>query len=239
MNKRKTARIVAFIGSLGASAALVASAVGSTGAYFTDSKDGSLSGTAGHIKIDVSGQALNFSGLMPGEYQTKSVAYSTNSTGNSDVWMVFNPNNAAYQALTGAHGNALAPGGGLGGFGHFAVFDNGGNQLFSSWNLQNASDTSSGCADSLGHGGNGPTSDYTYNHSPAGPNDVLCGIPQAIRLDSGLPTGDYTFKVVFGITPRATGGQDGPWTGTVPFKVVATQPGVDPTGAFIKAGDKF
>jgi hypothetical protein len=249
MNKRKTARVAAFIGALGASAALIASAVGTTGAYFTDSKDGSLAGSTGHIKIDVSGQNLAFTGLMPGDYQTKTVAYSTNNTDKSDVWMVFNPNDPAYQALTGAKGNALASGGGLGGLGHFAVFNNGDQQLFSSWNLQNLNDTTSGCADpATGHGGNGANSDYIYNHGfrnphPAGevpgPNDVNCGIPQAILLDSNLPTGDYHFKVIFGITPRATTSQDAPWTGTVPFKVVATQPGVSPTGDFIKATDKF
>ena len=40
MKKNKTARIVAFIGALGASAALIGAAATTTGAYFTDSKSG-------------------------------------------------------------------------------------------------------------------------------------------------------------------------------------------------------
>ena len=238
MNKRKTVRVAAFIGALGASAALIASAVGTTGAYFTDSRDGTMSATTGAIRIDSGDTSLNLSGLLPGEYKSDHVTYTTNGSEPEDVWLVFNQNDPAYQKLTGAKGSADAPAGGLGGYGHFAVGNNAGSDVFSSWNLQNKTDNTSGCANDLGQGGNheiAPSYDYT--------NDTLCGIPSAIKVESGLAPGTtFKYTVTFGYTPKLTdvGNADGyhfeNGTISLPYKLVATQSGVKPNTQYAPVG---
>ncbi|MGH8888589.1 MAG: hypothetical protein ACRDV3_02370, partial [Acidothermaceae bacterium] len=100
----KTWRIGGFVTALAASGALIASATGATGAYFTDSTPGTISGSTGHLKLAVAGAtSMSFSGLVPGQYQTDNVTYTTNSsaTANEDIWLVFNPTSRGYIDLTG------------------------------------------------------------------------------------------------------------------------------------------
>ena len=89
MRKATTVRIAGFIGALCASGALVAASVSGTGAYFTDSHNGSINAGTGHIKVDVTPADgnLNFDNLLPGEYQTQRVTYTAHpsSAGRSAV----------------------------------------------------------------------------------------------------------------------------------------------------------
>jgi hypothetical protein len=70
-------------------AGLVAVASGATGAYFSDTKSGEITGTIGSVKVDTSDLTLRFSNLMPGEPQTVTLNYANAGTGNQDIWMVF------------------------------------------------------------------------------------------------------------------------------------------------------
>jgi hypothetical protein len=229
MFKNKTARVTAFIGALGASAALIGTAATTTGAYFTDAEDGNISGSSGHLSLDKRNgdYQLAFNNLVPGEYQDKEVFYATGGDTASDVWLKF-PSGEAYGKFTGAKGtttNSNPDGfaeGGMGRFGHFAVARNDGGVQFSSYNLQNESNGTSGCADGDGHG---------FGRKPVDRADTppLCGVPHYIKLESNVPAGsDRKFTITFGVTGRqTTQGQTAP-PATVPFQVVATQHGVRP-----------
>jgi hypothetical protein len=215
MNKRKTARVAAFIGALGASAALIASAVGTTGAYFTDSKDGHVNASYGNVALNRVGSFdTAFSGLRPGEYQHQTITYNTNSgTGDEDIWLAFDPTDTAYQIVNQ-----------LGGYAHFAVSDTNGDNLFSGWNLK-LNNGVSPCADSDGHA-NQPERVGSWFYDGTDPLNTECGIPQYIKLASNVPANaERHFTVTFGTTPR----QKSPWASmSLPFNVVATQPGISP-----------
>jgi hypothetical protein len=229
MIKKKTARVAAFVGTLGASAALIGMAATNTGAYFTDSENGNLSASSGHLQVDKnSDYNLNFDNLVPGEYKTREVGYKTDSSTPEDIWLKF-PAGVDYGKFTGAK-NVPDPGGnnnvdgwadgGLGRFGHFEVARNDGTTVFSSWNLQNQPNGTSGCGDSNGHGSNTPPADR--DATPA-----YCGVPHYILLDSNVPSlTQAKFTMTFGATGRWTG-QSLP-VANVPFQVVATQHNVRP-----------
>jgi hypothetical protein len=228
MFKNKSARIAAFIGTLGASAALIGAAATNTGAYFTDSETGQIAGTTGHLTVDkLNDYNLSFDNLVPGEYKDRSVAYRTGGDTNEDIWLKF-PAGTPYGQFTGAKDNGSNGNidgfadGGMGRFGHFAVKDNAGNVLFSSYNLQNESNGTSGCADSNGHG-SGPQATSPTNTPP------LCGVPHYMLIETNLPSGsDRSLTMTFGVTGKQT--QQGQYAppANVPFQVVATQHGVRP-----------
>jgi hypothetical protein len=112
MQKKKAAKISGFVAALCASGTLVGMAVSGTGAYFTDSHDGAINASTGHVKVNVSDTTLNFANLLPGEPKTVNVDYVANGTGNEDIWLVL-PTNGGADALTD-DGN----GDGLGRYGH-------------------------------------------------------------------------------------------------------------------------
>lgn len=224
MNKKTFARLSGFVGAAGLTAALVGAAVAGTGAYFTDSKDGSLKGTSGHLTLNVSQTQLAMSDLVPGVDQTQNISYNVNSSGKSDVWVVFDPTTVGFAAFTGAKDSSVYPGGGLGGYGHFAISNNGGAPIFTSYNLAGvpANDTSTPCAVDV-NGAGGSTARATAPKVPA----PYCPVPAAIRVAAGLSSGQGgTINVTFGLTGKATT-QNSVWA-NVPFKVVATQANVRP-----------
>jgi hypothetical protein len=222
MFKNKSARITAFIGTLGASAALIGMAATNTGAYFTDSENGTLSGKTGHLQVEArSNYTLNFADMVPGEYQSRDVHYHTDSSTAEDIWLKF-PDGVEYAKFTGEKHGPLYDDGGMGRFGHFQVKDNGGNLLFSSWNLQNASANTSGCADTNGHGSNNPPADR--DATPA-----YCGVPHFMLIESNVATNsDKKLTMVFGVTGRMEDQNSSQPPSAVPFQVVATQHGVRP-----------
>ena len=219
-------KVGGFIGTLAAGAALVGTAVTGTGAYFTDSENGGLNASSGHLRLNTTDANLTFTDLVPGEDKTRNIDFDVDASGKSDVWLVFDNTNAGYAAWTGAKGDPLAPDGGLGRYGHFAVANNGGT-LFQSWNLQNVPAGSSEvpCSTNAdGHGAGRPAT--SVSDTPP-----LCGVPTAIKIASDLTSGDGgTLKMTFGITGRWKA-QDVPNVASVPFKVVATQAGIRPDAA--------
>jgi hypothetical protein len=239
MNKGKIARLVGFAGALGVSAVLITTAVSSTGAYFTASQSGNLAGTSGHLEISSTGTGINFTGLNPGEDKTNSITYTvtSSSTTNADVWLVFDTTSDAYGKFTGAKNVAYGAytEGGLGSYGHFKVSSDQGYG-FESYNLQlfnaaaatspftSTNDQGSCTINANGTGGGTGKAVGTNSGSQTAP---LCGVPAAIQLGSNIaPGAGGSTAVTFGLTGKATG-QDTVWA-NVPFKIVATQPGVRP-----------
>lgn len=227
MSKKQFLKVTGFLGTLAAGTALVATAATGTGAWFTDSEAGSLTANSGHLAINLTGgeRNMNFADMMPGDYQTKSIAYQvTQSSGKSDVWLTFDASNPYVGAFTGAKGGPWGDGG-LGRYGHFRVLDNNGNQVFVSNNLAHAtnpSDPAQCYVDADGHGGSDAT--------PADATATIpyCGVPYAIKLASDLNSGaSRTFTIEFGYTGRQTQ-QGQAFPGAVPFNVVATQAGHGP-----------
>jgi hypothetical protein len=231
MQKAKAIRLAGFVGALGASAVLVGAAVQGTGAYFSDSHNGSISATTGHVSLAVSpaNGELNFSGMLPGDYQSKDVAYTAHGTGAEDVWLVF-PTNGDAEAFVGNPSDAS--GGGLGRYGHFALSSTNGAH-FTSYNLNNpgtGSHSGDSCpTDANGEGGS--------NAQPATPTDTqvaFCAPPNAILLASGLANGQGgTATFTFGFTPllRNTSQEDS-LQASVAYKIVATQAGIRPDNPF-------
>jgi hypothetical protein len=219
---KKHTRIVAFIGTLGASATLIGMAATNTGAYFQDSEGGSLSGKTGHLDIAANNDFnLNFNDLVPGVYQDRVIKYHTDSNTPEDIWLKI-PDGVAYAQFSGAKNGQYDANGGLGRFGHFAVKNNAGNLLFSSYNLANLNDSTSGCADDNGHG-SGPQATAQDDFPPN------CGVPHYMLIDQNVPTGaDRQFTITFGVTERKSAQYQAQPPQTVPFQVVATQPNIRP-----------
>lgn len=228
MEKKKVVRLAGFVGALCASATLVGMSVSGTGAYFTDSHDGNINASTGRIAVTVSpasGQ-LNFTDLLPGEYQTKRVDYTAHPKGGSeDIWLVF-PAGASSESFTGGPGSDA-----LGRYGHFALASSAG-ATFTSYNLNRApsgtpADQSCGI-DANGSGGS--------NQQPTSPTDTqvpYCAPADAILLQSGMNANDAGYTdLTFGFTPLLRGGQDGPLGSVVSYKIVATQHGVRPDNPY-------
>jgi hypothetical protein len=244
MNKGKVARLAGFVGALGVSTVLVTTAIQGTGAYFTDSHDGSVSGTSGTLKLAISGSTtLDWNNLEPTKYQDKEIKFAPTSatTLNEDVWLVFDSSTYAYGVFTGT--NKVAPDvyngwtdGGMGRYGHFAVAVNDAT-IFQSYNLQLPAGHESGVpgwtstganntctVTSSGHGGS------AYQPSSTTDKPAECGVPSMIKLASNVKphTGWNSLDITFGITGRATDQNPKAWASNVPFQIVATQVGVMP-----------
>ena len=243
MKKGKVARVAGFIGALGVSAVLVTTAVQGTGAYFTSSVDGSLSGTSGVLQVVGQGTNLNYTGLMPGVDQTKTFKYAatSNSTTAEDVWLVFDSTTAAYGAFTGASYAAGTEtwyqdfnGGGMGRFGHFKIVSDQGYS-FESYNLKLSPDnplgsygpaTTQSCTVQANGNGGSATRSTSVSDTPP-----YCGVPEAIQIASNIAPGVWhSATVTFGLTGRQVEqGQTG--DPSVPFTIVATQHNVRPDAA--------
>jgi hypothetical protein len=227
MPRARTVRLAGFVGALCASAALVGFSVTGTGAYFTDSHNGSINASTGRIEVDVTPASgdLNFTNLLPGEYQKQTITYYAHPIGGKeDIWLVF-PN-------AGHAGDAFAstPQGGqtpLGRYGHLQVASSAGANFVSS-NLSLSpnggyADPGSCSIDANGDGGSATTADSTASVVP------YCAPAGAILLQTGMSEGDTgTTDITFGFTKILKSGQNGPLGAVESYKIVATQQGVRP-----------
>ena len=223
MGKRKIARIGAFALCLAASGGLIAAATGATGAYFSDAKPGTLTGTIGSIKIQGSGGSgagldFHFDNMLPGVPQAAVASFSNTGANAEDVWLVF-PNADALHALNN-----------LGTYGEIHILANA-DHKFDSNNLN----------DGFPCGTPGD----------AGPPQVptLCALPRAVKLFSNVApggAGSFSFSFNYGSklqNPAAYGASWNPYPlghtgiGTspapdgygLPYQLVATQVGIDPS----------
>ena len=205
------------VGALGvAAAALIATGSGVTGAYFTESHDGSIKASTGVVRVDpTSSLNLNFTNLLPGKFDTQRVTYTANGSGIEDIWLVFSDVDVEHNFLSGAPRIGAAP---LGGFGHFALKSDAGS--FSSWNL--ASGASPCSTNGNGHGG----SDVEGTKANPVP---FCPVPKFILLSNNLSAGETGYAdITFGFTKRLTAPQGSPLGEIAPYKIVATQDGILP-----------
>lgn len=126
-------KIGAGVTTLALAGTLAVVASGTTGAYFSDTQSGGITGTVGSIHVSVSGQSsdgsngdginLLFKNLMPGTAQTVTFNFKNTGPVAQDVFLTF-PNVPALHALNN-----------LGTYGEVHVVDNGGTHLFDSANL--------------------------------------------------------------------------------------------------------
>jgi hypothetical protein len=208
MRKTNVARLAGFLGAVGATTALVAAATGSTGAYFSDSRSGTYSGTLGSIKVSTSGGSgtdgldFSFANMLPGELQTKTANYQNTGANNEDVWLVF-PDVAALHGINQ-----------LGTFGEAHVASNG-TEIFASNNLN---DNTSSCPPG--------------SSNPAAGQGACNALPKQIKLADNVTPGtvgafSFSFAYASKMSNPAFEGQ--PFNGVgLPYQIVATQHGNTP-----------
>ena len=73
MSKRRFARFGALLTTLVAAGALISTLVAGSGAYYTATQPGQITGNLGTVAVDVAGTAINFANLMPGDTQNLKV----------------------------------------------------------------------------------------------------------------------------------------------------------------------
>lgn len=209
------------LGALGASllllALLVITATGVTGAYFSETKSGSIHGTVGSIHIKTSGGTgsngleFNFNNLLPGEPQTATVEYQNTGASKQDVWVVFN-NKEALHALNN-----------LGTYGEVTLSNSGG-VFFHSANLNDNLPPASGTCGPFSPSGCWPLQEKYQvgsNINPGAGSYFRFTFAYASKLKSQPAEGEEVLWNTY--PPEATPEGNG-----LPYQVVATQVGQEP-----------
>ena len=211
--KIKGAAIAVSVALLGGTAWLAA---GATGAYFSDTHGGTISGTVGSVKVTPYGGSgpaqtdLSFTNLLPGVAQTVTESYENTGANPEDVYIVFN-NATALSALNN-----------LGTYGEAHLSANG-VALFDSANLNDRVPT---CGP-LSPSGCWPLANQyllVSNLSPGASGTVSFSFNYASKLKSQGPAAWNTYPVSGQYTVNAS---DLSGSG-LPYQIVATQHGVTP-----------
>ena len=202
MNKTTAAKIAGFAGALGASATLAAFAVGSTGAYFSDSHTGAINGTMGSIKVAGDGGSgtdhlgIVFADMLPGQPSSQTVGFTNTGRNTEDVYAVFDAT-----ALRGLNQ--------LGKYGALSI-SVGGNNVFDSTNLNDGASCPASDA-------NGPTGCKPLPH-------------QLLLASSLAATGHRDMVVTFTPSDKFKGAAlMEQQLVALPYTLVATQHGVSPS----------
>lgn len=230
---RKAWRLGGFIAALGASGALIASATGATGAYFSDTRSGTFAGTIGSVKINTSGGSgtdhlnFNFANLLPGTLQSKTVSYTVTGSAPEDVYLVF-PNADALHAVNN-----------MGTFGEVHVKSNG-TEIFGSNNLNDGLDyqlSDDGHCGAQAQGGCWALPNVLQlatNVAPGHGGTMVFSFGLASKWSDAATEGATAFcypLVQNSADPGNAADQictsDSPQYG-LPYQIVATQPGVAP-----------
>lgn len=216
LNKRRGGALAV----IGLGIAMLLFGIGTTGAYFSDTHDGTISGTIGSIRVTPSGGTgadnmnFNWDNMLPGEPQTATLSYENTGNNPEDVWLKF-PNATALSALNN-----------LGTYGEIHVVSNG-TEKFASANLNDRSSTCgafapSGCwplpsqiklADNVAPGATGVVK-VTFNYASKLKTQPAPGTTAAFNV---YPVSGQT------TTNPADGSGDG-----LPYQLVATQVGQQP-----------
>jgi hypothetical protein len=217
MRRSTVARLALWATTLAATAGLVIAGTGVTGAYFSDTHHGTISGTIGSIKVTPSGGTgtdgtdFTFSNLLPGVPQTATVAFQNTGSNNEDVWLVFD-NATALSALNN-----------LGTYGEVHVSN--GDPLFDSANLNDRVTT---CGP-LSPSGCWPLPrqiKVASNLAPSASGHVSFSFNYAGKLSDpaaeGAPFNLYPVPGQYTVDPA-----DGTGSG-LPYEIVATQVGQTP-----------
>ena len=83
----RTLKSVGFVTAAGAAVGAVALAVPATGAYFSESHTGTISGSIGQVHIS-DPTSLSFQNLLPGEPQTQTFTVRNTGTGPEDIHVI-------------------------------------------------------------------------------------------------------------------------------------------------------
>lgn len=210
MQKSTRARIAASAAALAVSGGLAVAASGTTGAYFSDTHSGTITGTIGSIKVATAGGSgadhldLQFNNLLPGEKQTVTTNYRNTGNSAEDVWVVFN------------NGDALHALNDLGSYGEVHMAKNG-SEFFASKNLNDK---------------------YPCGTVSAG-YPTICPVAPMYKIGSSVaPNGTGTFDFTFNYSSAISTQRDGAaWNfypvnttdhNGLPYQIVATQVGQTP-----------
>ncbi len=226
-------KIIVLLTTLALSAALFAVASAATGAYFSDSKAGTVAGTIGTVQVetagynsdrsDAGGMNISFSNLLPGAPQTVLASYKNIGSATQDIWLVF-PNVDALHALND-----------LGSYGSVSIKD---SRSGLNWHSDNLTDFwPIGSPGNPGYGTVYPVPQQTLlcaNVAPGESGVMSFEFAYAGKLNAGLygSLGGGTFNMypVAGDThnnlkyvPVSAAVGSG-----LPYQIVATQPGQTP-----------
>lgn len=212
--------------------ALIALAIGVSGAYFSDSKSGAITGTNGSIKVMGSGGSgennldIAFMNLLPGVPQSVTANYQNTGESPQDVWLVFS-NKTALSALNS-----------LGTYGEAHIAANG-TEIFASTNLNDHPvDQGTNCkmvpekillASNVGPTVSGNFSfSFMYASKIGGSGGGVWNTFPVLKASNqgtgGYPTNDGSLK---NYDQYYVAGADGNGAG-LPYKIVAVQVGQQP-----------
>jgi len=199
------------IGIAGASALAIGLAVvgaSTTGAYLSDTVNGSITGTIGTIQITSANSALTYDRLLPGVPQTVTATYQNTGNSPQDVWVVFN-NADALHALND-----------LGTYGEFHVSANG-VPKFDSANLNDG--LSTGCVTSVAGCWPVPKAiKLVSDLAPSASGNVSFTFGYASKMTTP-ERGFNLYPVPSSADTNATPAHSG-----MPYQLVAVQPGQTP-----------
>ncbi len=227
MLKTKFSRFAALVAVVALLTAALGLTVTTTGAYFTDSQPGAITGNLGTVSVGISGAAINFANLLPGEVQTQTVNVQNTGTANEDIWLAFDNANFAWSAVND-----------LGQYGRFVVNGN----VYD--NLNN------------GYAQGTPGSGVMSTNPASGcyniPRNAIAYLPHTIFLATLTPSQVVSFNISFNFNPCMTGGNGtgaalwgsvaNDFSPAIPantplnFKVAAFQQGVNPNDQMNGAG---
>jgi len=219
VRKGKILSLVGFLGAVGTATALIGTAASGTGAYFSDNHPGSVTGTFGHVTVDVTGGgdsvagqsplAFDWKNMLPGDWKSATLTVKNTGTASEDVWLLFDDSNGEWSALNT-----------LGTFGEFKVNGvdyNNLNNHYPQGTAANPGQTNS-CGDSTG---------------------PIAYLPAKNALGTLAAGQTANFQVAFRssacISNSAYEGQPA-FAQPLNFSVMATQHGVDPTDPHNGAG---
>jgi hypothetical protein len=201
--------------------ALVISVIGTTGAYFSDTKQGEIKGNTGSIKIHTSGGTgenglkFNFKNLLPGEPQSATVEFKNVGHNAQDVWVKFD-NAEALHALNN-----------LGKYGEVTLFSGAYGTIFHSANLNDNLPPASGTCGPFSEAGCWPLQEKYKVASNVSP-----GAGGYFRFTFGYTTykggiGNAQQEQPWNVYPPEEPEEN--WKGNgLPYQVVATQVGIEP-----------
>jgi hypothetical protein len=133
MRMRKSIKMkVGAVGTaLAVTGGLAVIASGTTGAFFSETQPGTVTGTIGAVHVLTSNTTFAWTNMMPGEQKSATVNFTNTGTGPQDFYLVF-PNGPALHALNnlGSFGEVHVVGGVVGGQAGTML------DLFDSTNLQ-------------------------------------------------------------------------------------------------------
>jgi hypothetical protein len=223
-NKRHTKlRIAAIGGSLLLCGGLAVMASGATGAYFSDTHAGAVTGSIGTVQEATNGGSggngldLSFVNLLPGEPQSVTANYGNTGTGNQDFYITF-PNATALSALNN-----------LGRYGTLHVSSSGTGAVGDVFDSANLNDNSGSC------GGFSPSGCWPLPNqlkiasgvAPGSSGSVTITFNYASALGGSATTGGGTWNTYPVAGQVTTNPSDGTGNG-LPYDIVATQVGITP-----------